>query len=186
MAEKGYIRKTSIPGLIIVERPTFPDERGHFREAFRINELEDFAGITFKPVQWNHSLSLPNVIRGLHAENWNKVIYPATGKMLSFFIDLRTDSPTFAKVEEIEFDEKNPKAVYVPQGVANSVCVIGETPVHYFYLVDKYYDGKDTFAIAWDDPDLNIKWPVKNPIISERDRNNPTIRKLFPEKFSKK
>lgn len=182
MEEKQYIKKTEIPGLYIIERPTFPDERGHFREALRINELEEL-GIKFSPVQWNHSLSLPGVIRGLHAENWNKVVYPATGKMTSFFVDIRPDSPTFGKVVSIDFDEKTPKAIYVPKGIANSICVIGDMPVHYFYLVDAYYDGKDTRAIAWDDPDLNIKWPIKNPIISDRDKNNPKLRDLFPEKF---
>lgn len=184
--KKGYIRGTSIPGLYLIERPTFPDERGHFREAFRINELKEFAGIGFNPVQWNHSLSLPGVIRGLHAENWNKVLYPTTGKMYSYFVDIRPDSPTFGKVELIKFDENKLKAVFVSKGIANSICVIGSVPVHYFYLVDAYYDGKDTTAIAWNDPDLNIKWPIKNPIISERDRNNSTLRELFPEKFKKK
>lgn len=183
MANKNYIEKTSIDGLYIIERPTFPDARGHFREAFRINELEEFAGIEFKAVQWNHSLSRPKVIRGLHAENWNKVIYPTTGKMISFFVDIRPDSSTFAKVKKIEFSEDRPRAAFVSKGIANSICVIGEDPVHYFYLVDAYYDGKDTTAVAWDDPDLAIDWPIKNPILSDRDKNNPKLRELFPEKF---
>jgi dTDP-4-dehydrorhamnose 3,5-epimerase len=60
---------------------------------------------------------------------------------------------------------------------------MGEEPVDYIYLVDAYYDGKDTRAVAWNDPDLKINWPITNPIISERDKNNPTLRQLFPEKF---
>jgi len=62
----------------------------------------------------------------------------------------------------------------------------GKSDVDYIYLVDAYWDGSDTRAIAWDDPDLNIPWPVKNPIISERDRGNPKLRDLFPKKFNKK
>ncbi len=59
----------------------------------------------------------------------------------------------------------------------------GKESVDYIYLVDAYWDGLDTRAIAWDDPDLNIKWPVENPVISERDKNNPRLKDLFPEKF---
>ena len=177
------IKKTKIPGLLVVERPTFSDERGFFREVVRLNELKEFFKINFRPVQMNHSLSKPKVIRALHAENWNKLVYPITGIMFAAIVDIRPKSKTFAKVLTFTFEEPNPKALFIPKGLANSICVIGKKPVHYIYLVDKYYNGKDTTAIAWDDPDLNINWPVKNPIISERDRRNPTMREMFPEKF---
>lgn len=187
MTDKNeYIKKTSIPGLVVIERPTFKDERGFFREAFRLNELEEVTGIKFNIVQWDHSYSVPGVIRALHAENWNKLVYPLTGKMFSAVVDIRPESPTFGNVETFEFTEENPKALFIPKGLANSICVHGEEPVHYLYLVDSYYDGTDTRAVAWDDPDLNIKWPIKNPIISDRDKNNPRLRDLFPEKFQKR
>ena len=67
--------------------------------------------------------------------------------------------------------------------MANSFCVTGNIDVDYLYLVDAYYDGTDTTAIAWDDPDLAINWPIKDPILSQRDKNNPRFRELFPEKF---
>ncbi|MFC1625692.1 dTDP-4-dehydrorhamnose 3,5-epimerase family protein [Patescibacteria group bacterium] len=181
----NYIKKTKLPGLFVIERPMFPDKRGFFREAFRVNELEEFTKFKFETVQWNHSMSLPKVIRGLHVENWNKIVYPTTGEMISFFADIRPDSPTFAKIEKIEFNGDKPKAMFVSKGIANSICVTGNVPVHYFYLVDAYYDGKDTSAVAWDDPDLAIDWPIKNPIISDRDKRNPTLRELFPDKFTK-
>lgn len=181
---QGKVKKTSIEGLYIIERPTFRDKRGFFREIFRLNELEKAAGIKFKPVQWNHSYSEPKVIRALHAENWNKFVYPITGKMFTAIVDIRPDSKTFKKVETFTFDAKSHTALFISKGLANSICVVGREPVHYFYLVDKYYDGKDTRAVAWNDPDLKIKWPVKNPIISDRDKNNPTLRELYPEKFN--
>ncbi len=179
------IRKTSIPGLLIIERPTYKDDRGFFREAVRFDELEKATGIKFNIKQWNHSLSQPRVIRALHAEGWNKLVYPATGEMFSALVDIRPNSKTFGKIETFTFKESEPKLLFIPKGVANSICVIGNKPVYYFYLVDKYYNGSDTTAITWDDPDLNIKWPVKNPIISERDKNNPTLREMFPDKFKK-
>lgn len=179
----NYIKKTSIEGLLILERPTHEDERGFFREVFHLDEIEEASGIKFNLAQVNHSMSKPNVIRALHAENWNKIVYSVTGEMFTAIVDIREDSPTFGKVETFTFDKNSRKALFIPQGLANSICVVGSDPVHYVYLVDKYYDGSDTRAIAFDDPDLNIDWPVKNPIISERDKNNPKLRELFPEKF---
>lgn len=148
-----------------------------------MDELEEVLGFEFKPVQLNHSMSLQNVIRALHAENWNKLVYPVTGTMFSAIVDIRPDSPTFGKIETFNFSDSDRKMLFIPKGLANSICVVGAEPVNYLYLVDQYYDGSDTRAIAWDDPELNIKWPVENPLVSERDKNNPTLRELFPEKF---
>ncbi len=184
MPKQDNVKKTSIEGLLVIERPTFNDERGFFREVFRFNEFEDFSGVNFKPVQINHSLSHPGLIRGIHAEGWNKIAYPMTGQVFLALVDIRPDSKTFGKYETFEFDtEKEHKALYIPKGIANSFCVTGEKDVNYLYFVDAYYDGKDTTAVAWDDPDIGIKWPIAGPILSERDKNNPRLRDLFPEKF---
>lgn len=182
---KQVISKTSIPGLLVIERPVYPDERGFFREIFRLEELEKMIGEKFNIVQANHSHSLPRVIRALHAENWNKLVYPLTGKVFTAIVDIRPDSETFGKYETFTIDNDSRKALFIPKGLANSVCVVGETPVDYLYLVDSYYKGDDTRAIAWDDPDIGIDWPVKDPIVSDRDRGNPKLRDLFPEKFQK-
>ena len=181
--DQKYIKHTSIPGLLILERPIFSDERGFFRELFHKDELEKITGSKFDGVQMNHSRSKPGVIRGIHAEEWNKIIYPVCGQVFIAVVDIRLDSPTFAKVETFLVGDDNRIGLFIPKGLANSLCVTGDTIVDYIYLVDAYWDGSDTRAIAWDDPDLNINWPVKNPIISERDKNNPTLRNLFPEKF---
>lgn len=178
-----YIKQTSIPGLLILERPVFADERGFFRELFHKDELEQIAGIKFEGVQMNHSHSIPGVIRGIHAEDWNKIVYPVSGELFIAIVDIRPDSPTFAKVETFNVGDNNRIGLFIPKGLANSFCVTGDRQVDYIYLVDAYWDGTDTRAIAWDDPDLNINWPIKNPIISERDKDNPKLRVLFPEKF---
>lgn len=181
--ENKYIKKTSMPGLLILERPVFEDERGFFREIFHMDELEKELGFEFKPVQMNHSRSLPGVLRGLHGEQWNKMIYPVTGRAFLAIVDLRQDSPSFAKVETFIIDDGHRYGLFIPNGFANSICVIGENPVDYIYLTDAYWDGTDQRAVAWDDPDLSISWPIKDPVISERDKNNPKLRDLFPEKF---
>lgn len=178
-----HIKATSIPGLFRLERSTIEDERGFFREVFHMDELEKVIGFEFKPVQMNHSYSLPKVIRALHGENWNKLVYPVSGEMFAAVVDIRPDSEAFGKFETFTFSNKNRFALFIPRGLANSICVTGEEAVDYIYLVDKYYGGSDTRAVAWDDPDLGIAWPIENPIISERDKNNPRLRDLFPEKF---
>lgn len=177
------VKKTSIPGLLILERPIHEDERGFFREVFHLDELEKVLGYEFRPIQMNHSRSNPKVLRGLHAENWNKLIYPVRGQMFAAIVDIRTDSPTFGKVETFNMDDKDKFGLFIPKGFANSICAIGEEAIDYVYLVDTYWDGTDRRAIAWNDPDLNIQWPIENPVLSQRDQNNPKLRDLFPEKF---
>lgn len=181
--ENNNIEKTKIPGLLILKRPISFDERGFFRELFHKDELEKVSGIKFEGVQMNHSHSKPKVLRGIHAEQWNKIIYPVSGTVFIAIVDIRPDSLTFGKVETFNINDENRVGLFIPNGLANSLCVIGEAAVDYIYLVDEYWDGSDTRAIAWDDPDLSINWPIKNPLISERDENNPKLRDLFPEKF---
>lgn len=178
-----FVKKTDIPGLLLIDRPVFKDERGFFREVYHLNDLEEILGHDFKGLQWNHSNSKPRVLRGLHAENWNKLIYPVSGEVFVALVDIREDSPTFSKVVTFKFNDENRSALYIPKGLANSFYVSGNEDANYLYLVDAYYDGTDTKAIAWDDPDLNIDWPNKNPILSERDTKNPKLRELFPNKF---
>lgn len=184
MQEEQNVKKTSIEGLLILERPFVKDERGFFRELFHKDELEKISGIKFDGIQMNHSHSLPKVLRGIHAEGWNKIIYPVSGEVFVAIVDVRPESSTFAKVETFEINDDHRFGLFVVNGLANSLCVMGDKAVDYIYLVDAYWDGTDRRAIAWDDPDLRIAWPIKDPILSPRDKNNPTIRQLFPEKFT--
>lgn len=178
-----FIKTTSIEGLLVLERSLHDDKRGFFKEIYHIDEIEKALNIEFNGVQMNHAHSKPAVLRGIHAEDWNKIIYPVNGEVFVAIVDIRPDLPTFGKVETFIINDKNRIALFVSKGLANSYCITGQTEVDYIYLVDAYYDGTDTRAIAWNDPDLKINWPLDNPIISERDQNNPKLRDLFPEKF---
>lgn len=177
------IKRTKIQGLYILERPTFSDERGFFRELYHLDELEKAIGREFKIVQVNHSNSVPNVIRGFHAEPWNKLVYCVSGRAFHAITDLRPDSPTFGRIQTFTFDDEHRFALFVSKGLGNSLCAIGPELVNYVYFVDDYYRGLPAPAVIWNDPDLNVGWPVKNPIVSKKDRQNPTLRQLFPEKF---
>ncbi|HEX2916750.1 MAG TPA: dTDP-4-dehydrorhamnose 3,5-epimerase family protein [Chloroflexia bacterium] len=182
LAMTNYISRTSLPGLLKVERPVRQDQRGFFHEVVRPEELNKVSGDNFQVRQVNHSFSKEGVLRGLHAERWDKVVWIARGKALSAIVDIRPDSPTFGRHEMFELTAENGTALYIPQGFANSVYAI--TDIDYIYLVSKVYDGSDTFAVTWDDTDIAIPWPNRNPVLSERDLKNPRLREIYPEKFN--
>lgn len=186
--DKIFITETSISGVLRIERPVYPDQRGFFHEIVRMNDLKKASGIDFHAVQMSHSMSIPGVIRAIHTEKWNKIVYPITGKIFIAIVDVRPNSSTFGKYETFSFDNDSPSsthtALFLPSdGIGNSVCAAGDASVHYFYAVDEYWDNSKAQGIAWNDPDINIPWPVNDPIISDRDQKNPTLRELFPYKF---
>lgn len=186
---KDGVFKTKINGLYYLAFNYFPDNRGFFSEVGYTYKIETIIGTPFKIAQLNHSRSLENVIRGLHAEGWNKLTTVTNGIAFSALADVRPDSTTFAKVETFLFGEEGLKgSLFIAQGIANSVCVI-KGPVDYLYCVDKLYqdrDPADDQAISLFDPDLNINWPIPKDqmIISDRDKQAVTLRQKFPEKFS--
>jgi dTDP-4-dehydrorhamnose 3,5-epimerase len=110
--------------------------------------------------------------------------------MFAAIVDARPESETFGKHEEFIFDNTSKDsthlALFISKGLGNSICAFGNTDVNYMYLVDDYWDNTKAKGITWDDPDLNINWPVPDPIISDRDKNNLTMRELFPEKYEGK
>lgn len=171
-------RPGKLDGVVIFERPTHADERGFFHEAFRAVELEEALGRHITFVQINHSRSRRSVLRGLHAENWEKLVYVPTGQVFTALADLRPESATFGHVETFCLGEGNRSAIFIPRGLAHGYFVMSES-ADYLYQVTAYYDGSDTRAVAWDDPDLAVPWPDSQPILSERDQGNPMFRELF-------
>ena len=178
----GNARITDIEGLLVLERSIMDDERGFFREVLEKRDIEATTGKKIEIVQWNHSRSKPGVIRGIHAEPWDKIVYCVHGSVLAVAVDLRVGSSTFGKVFSKELGESNMCALYIPQGVANSFCVLGSESADYSYLVTAYYEGKPTPAIFWNDPLITKQfggWPIKNPVVSDKDKNYPTLNEKF-------
>jgi dTDP-4-dehydrorhamnose 3,5-epimerase len=173
-------RRGPLHDLWIFEPRTFADDRGFFREAFRSNDLEVAIGRKLRFLQVNHSRSKRGVLRGLHAEDWEKLVYVPHGCVFTAVADIRPDSPTFGQLATFHINPDNPLTLFLPRGVAHGYCVLSDE-ADYTYQVTSYYDGSDTRAVAWDDPDLAVPWPVESPILSERDQRNPTLRELFPE-----
>ena len=172
------ITQTRLSGLVLIQREAAQNEF----EADTIVKFEELADADFKIRQINHSHSVKGVLRGLHAEHWNKIVWLVRGQAFCAITDIRLDSPTFGEYEDFELSADNRQALYIPDGFANSVYAL--TDIDYLYMVSKTYDGTDTFAVAWDDPDIGIAWPKGERIISQRDQNNPRLRDLYPTKFS--
>lgn len=176
------VQTTDIPGLLIYQRDTFSDDRGFFREAVELRDLEKVLGKQITITQWNHSKSIPGVVRGFHAEPWEKLIYVAKGQGMSVIVDLRTDSPTFGKTVKILLGENDRKTIYLPKGMGNSFANIGDTDMEYLYLITGYFEGKPTPAVSWQDPMLTRQfggWPIERPIVSEKDISYPTLKEKY-------
>ena len=181
----AMVTDTAIPGLLIYERPTFPDDRGFFREPLEKRDIETALGRDLTIVQWNHSRSIPGVVRGFHAEPWEKMVYVTHGEVLAAIVDLRLDSPAFGKVVTIELGEQHRRTLFLPLGMGNSFCVTGTESADYVYLVTAYYDGQPSPAVSVLDSMLTRQfggWPVAEPIISEKDRAHPSFASLYADR----
>jgi dTDP-4-dehydrorhamnose 3,5-epimerase len=176
------IQSAIIPGIFFIERPTFGDDRGFFREYLRLNELESAIGRPVKLVQANHSRSVQRVLRGVHVATYDKLIYIVNGIVQMALIDLRPDSPTFQKQEYFEAGENSRRTVFIPAGIGNSFYTVSPQ-VDYIYFVGEYYDPAKEQTIRWNDPDLNIPWTDPEPIVSARDRDGA---KSFKDIFTNK
>lgn len=175
---KGNAYRTSIEGLIYYDKKILGDDRGFFSEVAHLPVIGEISGIDFSVKQVNHARSQKNVVRGIHAEDWNKFVFIASGKAFCAIADLRPESATYKEVETftLGFDEESLQGgLFIPRGLGNSVAVL-EGPLDYIYFVDKLYSQRDPAgdtAISLFDPQLAIKWPIprEEMIISERDQN---------------
>lgn len=174
------IQKTDIPGVFLINRPIFPDDRGFFHETLRKNELEEVIGKPFDIVQMNHSRSVKGTLRGIHVASWSKLIYVPHGKVQQVVIDFRKDSETFGKWITAELGEENKTALFVPAQCGNAFLVLSEE-CDYTYLVNDYWAPGKELGIVWNDPDLNIDWQNNNPVLSKKDQENPSFKEVFPK-----
>ncbi|MEI6532969.1 MAG: dTDP-4-dehydrorhamnose 3,5-epimerase family protein [Candidatus Roizmanbacteria bacterium] len=179
------IYKTSIEGLYYIPIQSHQDDRGFFRTISLIPDLNTTLNIHFTVKQINHARSNQNVTRGIHAENWNKLVTIISGKALCILADVRPHSPTYKNVEYFKLgigNDVDQASLFITKNIGNSVSVL-EGPVDYLYAVDQLYSERDTTgdkAISLFDQELNIQWPIPRDqmIISERDKNSTTLKEL--------
>lgn len=170
------IIETSLPGVIVFQPKKFGDERGFFLETFRDDVLKD-AGINEQFVQDNHSRSSKGVLRGLHyqlVQPQGKLVRVATGAVFDVAVDVRIGSPTFGQSYGTVLDAEKMNMMYVPPGFAHGFAVLTDT-ADFIYKCTNYYHPQSEQGILWNDPELNIQWPISDVQLSEKDKNSPTL-----------
>ncbi|RLF83589.1 dTDP-4-dehydrorhamnose 3,5-epimerase [Thermococci archaeon] len=174
-------KRLEIPDVILIKPKVFEDERGFFMETYRKEEFEK-AGIKEEFVQDGHSRSKYGVLRGLHFQKepyaHAKLVRCTKGIIYDVVVDLRRDSPTFGKYASVILSEFNKYILYVPKGFAHGFVVLSEE-ADVLYKFDKPYNPEYYRGLVWNDPDVNIKWPIDNPIVSLQDQKWPTLKELI-------
>jgi len=172
--------KTSIPDLYIIEPKVFEDHRGYFFESYN-KEVFLRHGIDQNFVQDNESMSEKNVLRGLHYQKppftQGKLVRVMQGSVLDVAVDLRKKSATYGQWASVVLSQKNKWMYWIPPGFAHGFVTLEEHTI-FFYKCTNVYNKASEGAIAWDDPDLNIDWKIKDPILAEKDKKAPFLRDI--------
>ena len=167
------VTKTKLDGCVIIEPKVFGDERGFFLETFQAERYASLAGISSPFVQDNHSRSSKGILRGLHFQKTKpqgKLVRVVRGEVYDVAVDIREGSATFGEWEGVILSEDNKKQFWVPPGFAHGFVVLSDT-ADFEYKCTDYYDPSDEGSILWSDPDLDIPWPIANPVLSTKDES---------------
>ena len=170
---------TKLNDCLVIEPRVFGDDRGFFLETFRADRYAE-AGINLPFVQDNHSRSSKGVLRGLHFQKTKpqgKLVRVVRGEVYDVAVDIRSGSPTYGKWEAVILSEENKIQFWVPPGFAHGFVVLSET-ADFEYKCTDYYDPSDEGSLLWNDPDLNIPWPISEPKLSQKDANAPLFADL--------
>jgi dTDP-4-dehydrorhamnose 3,5-epimerase len=169
---------SKIPDVIVIEPRVFADERGFFMESYKRSEFAAH-GIEDNFIQSNQSRSGRGILRGLHFQKrpkaQSKLVRALCGVIYDVVVDLRKGSPHYGQWVGVELSAANNKMLYAPAGFGHGFCVVS-AEADILYMTGEEYAPSLESGIAWDDPDLNIAWPVQSPQLSERDRKWPWLR----------
>ncbi len=171
---------TRLPEVIVIEPDVHKDDRGFFLESYQEKKYQK-GGIDLRFIQDNHSNSVKNTLRGLHAQikqTQGKLIRVIEGEVFDVAVDIRPKSPTFKEWVSVTLSQKNFKQIYIPPGFAHGFYVLSDN-AQFEYKCTAYYDPTDELTILWSDPDINIAWPSTEPILSEKDKNAPVLNKVL-------
>uniref|UniRef100_UPI004048346D dTDP-4-dehydrorhamnose 3,5-epimerase n=1 Tax=Algoriphagus sp. TaxID=1872435 RepID=UPI004048346D len=173
------IIETPMEGLLVVEPRVFSDDRGFFLETYQRDRYVE-AGITDNFVQDNLSRSKKGVLRGLHFQvnrPQSQLVSVVRGSVFDVVVDVRPASVTFGHWYGIELSDLNARQLYMAPGFAHGFCVLSDW-ADFKYKVDRKYDHGDEGGLVWNDPDVNIKWPVKDLQIIARDAAFPMLKNI--------
>ena len=168
------VSATPLHGVLLLEGMLHRDERGHFTELFNRREFQAATGLNVDFVQDNLSHSHQHVLRGLHYqvnEPQGKLIRVLQGKVFDVIVDLRQSSPSYGQSASFSLNAEQPQALWVPPGLAHGFLTLSETAAC-LYKTTTHYAPQHERCLRWDDPVLNIRWPLStNPVITGKDRN---------------
>ena len=171
-----------IKGPVLFEDKIFTDERGFFRETFRLSEFRKITGRDFDFVQDNESLSKAGVIRGLHFQrpphSQAKLVRVSSGRIFDVAVDLRRGSETYGRWEAYELSAENGRRLFIPEGFAHGFAALEDNTV-VSYKVSDYYAPECDGGILWNDPAIGIDWPSpREPLVSAKDAILPLLAQL--------
>ena len=176
------IKSTALVDVLIIEPAVFSDIRGEFFEIYHRTRFRG-KGLGSDFVQDNLSVSKKGVLRGLHYQVKHpqaKLIQVIAGEVFDVAVDLRLQSNTFGKWAGAILSDQNRYQLYIPEGFAHGFCVLSET-AHVVYKCSDYYHPEDEGGIIWSDARINIDWPIRKPVVSEKDRGLPQLKDLTPD-----
>jgi dTDP-4-dehydrorhamnose 3,5-epimerase len=169
--------RLEIPDLVLIEHERIEDARGFFIESYRENDL-CAEGIPHF-VQDNHSRSAQGVLRGLHYQlepkAIGKLVRCMRGRIYDVGVDVRKGSPTYGKWVGVELSEENRRMLWLPAGFAHGICILSDV-ADVFYKTTGYYSPEHDRSVRWDDPEIGIRWPIENPLVSPKDGRAPPLR----------
>ena len=171
------IKELNLSGAKLLSPKTHHDERGFLIETFR---EQRYQGLESSFVQDNHSYSKEGVIRGMHFQSepgQAKLVHVAVGKIYDVIVDIRPDSPTFGKWQGVILDDQKHQQLFIPMGFAHGFCVLSPE-AHVLYKISTPFCAETEKGFRFDDPEVGIDWPIKNPIVSKRDQNSPYFYEL--------
>ncbi|MBQ7736498.1 MAG: dTDP-4-dehydrorhamnose 3,5-epimerase [Oscillospiraceae bacterium] len=169
--------ETEIPGVFLIETKVYGDERGYFAETYKEPDFRA-AGLDYRFVQDNQSLSRRGVLRGLHFQRnypQAKLVRVLRGEVFDVAVDLRGGSETYGRWVGAVLSAENRRQLMIPRGFAHGFLVLSEE-AEFAYKCDEVYHPGDEGGIAWDDPDIGVRWPDAGEIVlSEKDKHHPTL-----------
>lgn len=178
------VTPTALPEVLLIEPKAFGDNRGFFFEGYQAERYQQM-GLPLPFVQDNFSRSTKNVLRGLHFQlehMQGKLVGVTRGAVFDVAVDVRYGSPNFGRSVGVILSDENHHQLYIPPGFAHGFCVISDE-VDFYYKCTDYYYPQAEMGIIWNDPDLNIDWPVDAPVLSGKDQLYQRLRDLTKEQL---
>ncbi len=170
---------TELPGVLIVEPDVHRDPRGFFLETYHQRKYAE-VGVVGPLVQDNHSHSVRGTLRGLHAQlqrPQGKLVRAVQGEMFDVAVDIRWGSPTFGGWVGVVLSGENFRQLWIPPGFAHGFCVLSER-VDVEYKCSDFYHPGDELSVLWNDPEIGIAWPIREPILSDKDAAAPRLAEI--------